>query len=98
MTHKIKPFPTQDADFGATLICAVRYCLGRETYMPDLVTSWIKGHCGGELPKGTLEVMLRDVVEQGRGGPKAYGMDCDYRTWMAFKAWLEGELNDAGRI
>ena len=31
----------QNDDFGAILNCAVRYCLGRQTYMPGLVVSYI---------------------------------------------------------
>ena len=29
-----EPVDIKDEDFGAILICAVRYCLGRQTYMP----------------------------------------------------------------
>lgn len=29
-------------DFGTILICAVRYSLGRQTYMPGLVQGYIR--------------------------------------------------------
>lgn len=32
----------QNNDFGAVLICAVRYCIGRQTYMPGLVIDFIR--------------------------------------------------------
>lgn len=73
--------------FGAVLTCAVRYCLGRETYMPHLVTDWIMTHCEGLLTAKTLGVMKRDIDEaESRNG---LGMDCDVRTWKQFRAWLE---------
>lgn len=31
----------KDDDFGAVLNCAVRYCIGRRTYMPKLVIDYI---------------------------------------------------------
>ena len=31
----------QDDDFGAVLNCAVRYCIGRMSYMPGLVIGFI---------------------------------------------------------
>lgn len=41
-THAVINIPPDEIDeFGAALVCAVRYCLGRMTYMPGLVTDWI---------------------------------------------------------
>ena len=31
-------------DFGTLAICAIRYCHGRQTYMPDLVQDIIRQH------------------------------------------------------
>lgn len=78
--------------FGAVLICAVRYCIGRATYMPGLVTGWIMEHCGGMLTGKTLAVMVRDIDEAGRRG--GLGMDCDVRTWMSFREWLKTQMNE----
>lgn len=85
----IKITPDQVDFFGAVLTCAVRYCLGRMTYMPGLVTDWIMDHCKGLLTAKTLCVMKRDIDEaEQRNG---LGMDCDVRTWKRFRAWLEEE-------
>lgn len=85
----IKITPDQVEFFGAVLNCAVRYCLGRATYMPGLVTDWIMGNCKGLLTANTLFVMKRDIDEaESRNG---LGMDCDVRTWKRFRAWLEEE-------
>ena len=84
-----------DLDLQTILICAVRYSLGRATYMPSLVTGWIKEHCKGKLSENTLSVMRSDVDEAQRRN--ALGMDCDVETWVYFREWLKneaGELNE----
>lgn len=81
--------PDQIDFFGAVLNCAVRYCLGRMTYMPGLVTDWIMQHCAGMLTAKTLGVMKRDIDEaEARNG---LGMECDVTTWKKFRAWLEAQ-------
>jgi len=80
-------------------ICAVRYALGRRTYMPGLVTDWIKANFAGKIPKGTCEIMLRDIQEQREYGERSHydslGDPCDVRTWETFEAWLEHEMEAA---
>lgn len=80
-----------DEDFGAVLICAVRYALGRRTYMPSLVTEYIMGHCHLTLDSNTLGVMIRDIEEQGKNGPDAYGDTWDEKTWRKFLDWCKKE-------
>lgn len=81
--------PDQIDFFGAVLNCAVRYYIGRMTYMPGMVTDWIMQHCHGLLTAKTLHVMKRDIDEaRSRGG---LGMDCDVETWLKFRAWLDKE-------
>lgn len=76
-------------DFGAVLNCAVRYCIGRATYMPGLVTDWIMHHCHGKLTRKTVNVMIQDIDEaQERDG---LGMACDVETWLRFRDWLDQE-------
>lgn len=85
----IKIAPDQIDFFGAVLNCAVRYCIGRKTYMPGLVTDWIMQHCSGLLTNKTLGVMKRDIDEAAaRDG---LGMACDVQTWIRFREWLEGQ-------
>ena len=81
-----------DENLQTILICAVRYSLGRATYMPGLVTSWIMEHCERKLSRNTKAVMISDIDEARRRD--ALGMDCDKRTWLRFYAWLKGEDND----
>lgn len=80
-----------DKVFGAVLICAVRYCLGRRTYMPELVTDWIMGNCKGKLLLNDIRIMIHDIEAHGARGREAYGDPCDVKTWMGFLEWLKGE-------
>ena len=54
--------PDQNNTFGAVLICAVRYCIGRQTYMPELVINFIRPLLP-KLDSKTLTVMERDIIE-----------------------------------
>ena len=93
---RIKQRPTPDDHFYNIIICAVRYCLGRRTYMPALVTSWIMAAVP-ELPAETALIMLRDINDQRRMGERigkeALGDPCDGKTWETFESWLQGRIS-----
>ena len=76
-----------DDDFGAVLNCAIRYCIGRRTYMPDLVTSYIRPLLP-YLNRKTVQVMWNDIR-----AAKNYGDRCDEATWMNFLEDLVAELD-----
>lgn len=84
-----------DSFFGAVLICAIRYCIGRRSYMPGLVTDWIMKRCSGMLSPSTLSVVMRDIdeirQEMQSGGIRSLGDECDVRTWDKFCEWLRKE-------
>ena len=46
-------------DFGTLCICAIRYCQGRQTYMPSLVQGIVREHLS-ELSDRDIQVMLDD--------------------------------------
>lgn len=69
-------------DFGAVCNCAVRYCLGRRSYMPSLVCGYITPLLP-ELTDKTLDCFERDIAERKRTGFD-FGDSCDYETWDAF--------------
>ncbi len=46
-------------DFGTLAVCAIRYCRGRQTYMPSLVRGIVKGHIS-ELSDKDLHVLIND--------------------------------------
>ena len=80
-------------DLNAIYTCALRYAFGRMTYMPGLVTDYIR-HADTVTDK-ELGIMIRDLQEEieteERVGDKHYGMDCDKRTWLDFYSWLLAE-------
>lgn len=84
-----------DDFFGAVLNCAIRYCIGRRSYMPRLVTDWIMEHCSGMLTGKTLFVAMRDIdevrQEMQSGGFRSLGDECDVQTWNKFYEWLRKE-------
>lgn len=85
-----------DENFYTVLICAVRYSLGRRTYMPELVTHWIMGNVP-KLPAKTALIMLRDINDQRRMGERigksTLGDNCDVKVWEKFEAWLQGRIS-----
>ena len=87
-------------DLNDIYACALRYAFGRMTYMPGLVTDYIKRHADTVTDK-ELGIMIRDLQEEiataERIGDKHYGMSCDKRTWLDFYRWLleEKERRDA---
>ena len=76
-------------DFGTLAICAVRYCQGRQTYMPDLVRSIVRPRLK-ELSDEDLSVMIEDCHFQER--TNLYGDErIDKPGWMRWKADLISE-------
>lgn len=54
-----------DDRFGAVLICAVRYAMGRQTYMPGLVIGFINPLLP-HISKKTLAVFKQDYERNAR--------------------------------
>lgn len=75
-----------DDHFGCVLNCAVRYSLGRQTYMPRLVTDFIRPLLP-YVSDRTIWCFLRDLEEcRNFGDP-----DVDEPTWKRFWADVEAE-------
>ena len=84
--HEYPDFPICNEDFGSILICAIRYCLGRRTYMPSTITTFITPMID-RLDKKTLFVMQRDISES-----KNYGdPNIDEPHWRQFLNDLQTE-------
>lgn len=81
-------------DFGTILICAVRYSLGRQSYMPGLVQDYIRQllPC---LDKKTLYVMQRDI-EEAAMRPNGLGdVKIDWPGWLSFLEAVKEAQKDA---
>jgi hypothetical protein len=75
-----------DDDFGTLAICAIRYCQGRETYMPELVRGIVRGHIS-EVTDKDLQVMVNDCEYQYAFGDE----NIDKPRWLAWKDFLLNE-------
>ena len=73
-------------DFGTLCICAIRYCMGRKTYMPLTVQNIIREHLS-DLSDNDINVMLQDREFQAR--MNMYGDSVDKADWLRFWEDLE---------
>ena len=82
-------FGLYDDDFGAVLNCAVRYAIGRQSYMPGLVIDFITPLIP-YLNNKTLWCFDQDVTnakwEGGYGDPRI-----DEPGWMKFREAVRAE-------
>jgi hypothetical protein len=89
--HRLDP---ANDDFGAILNCAVRYAIGRRTYMPGTVIGYITPLLS-EINDRTLYVLDQDITDArytgGYGDPKI-----DEPEWMRFLAAVQAEENRRG--
>ena len=64
-------------------ICAVRYGLGRKTYITDTISCYMQAYVS-EMSARCKEVMIRDIESCDD-----YGHDCDKKAWMELLAKLK---------
>ena len=87
MTDKKINLTTEN--FATLAICAIRYSMGRETYMPGLVRDIIRPHLA-DLDETDLNVMLQDSAEQRRYNN--YGSSyIDKPGWLQWETELNME-------
>lgn len=94
-TSNKKPYINiTDDDFTCILTAAIRYSLGRETYMPSLITGFIKPLLP-YLTDKALFLFERDIREQGAmGWDHAYGdPQIDKPVWDRFYTDVVAEIN-----
>lgn len=85
----------EDEDFGCILNCAVRYCIGRQTYMPHLVMAYITPLLP-QLSNRTIGTMIRDIENAHSYGDESI----DKPSWMHFLEHCKAEMEkrDCGFI
>lgn len=81
-----------DEDFETILICAVRYSLGRRTYMPGLVINYITPLLR-RLSIKTLKVMEKDVGDTDDVGDTII----DAPGWIRFLADIRAALAERSK-
>ena len=91
---KVPAIDLQDDFFGTVLNCAVRYAIGRQTYMPSLVIDFIPPLIP-YLNDKTLWCFDQDVTEArwtcGYGNPHI-----DEPGWMKFHEAVRSERTQRG--
>lgn len=86
----------QDPETGVIALCAVRYALGRRTYMPSLVADWLKRHWNC-LTEQNQRSILRDVDDEFKRAEEledfsTIGDPCDINTWRNLRDWMKEQL------
>lgn len=82
-----------NADFFVVLCSAVRYCIGRETYIPKLVTDYVI-HIKKDIPTEFLTIMMRDIEEDAHMiSDKHFRM-----LWDGFYREIAGEIKQRGDV
>lgn len=77
-----------DEEFGTLAICALRYCHGRQTYMPKRVQDIVETHLSELSDKDlcVIEEDLNNMRDYDFGDP-----DIDLPNWLWFKYEVEKE-------
>lgn len=83
-------FDPADDDFGSMVVCAVRYSLGRCTYMSKLICDYLTPRLF-LLDDKAIGCMERDIRASS-----FYGDDCDRQVWMEFLSAVENEMERRG--
>lgn len=111
MAKKVSGRADCDKNFGIICLCAMRYALGRQTYMPGLVQDYIREHIC-EIDAGIIEIMIRDIdtadkiTEHMMSDGHILSLDglgdtkIDRPGWERFRAFLKEKLKekkDAGQ-
>ena len=81
-------------DFGILAICAIRYCQGRQTYMPSLVRDIVTPHLP-DISDKDLAVMIDDCDFQATA--QLYGDPyIDMPGWIMWRELLIAERDRRG--
>ena len=88
-----------DDHYELMLISAVRYALGRRTYIVEETARYVRGKLG-MVQDATLVVMLRDIDERiawsDSHGGSGLGDECDRAEWMLLHRAIAEEIKKRG--
>lgn len=76
-------------DISAMLVGAVRYALGRRTYIVDWTCEFIRNNTQLLIEKDK-KVIIRDIEQQKQ---YSYGDKCDEECWLALLEYLRNEVS-----
>lgn len=85
-----KDIKLSQEDFGLLAICAIRYCHGRMSYMPDLIRGIVRPNLK-EISDKDMNIMLEDSDFQRRMG--LYGDEnIDKPGWIQWEQTIREEI------
>jgi len=67
-------------DLRTLVVCAVRYALGRQTFMPSMIDEIVR-RCMNRLEESTLSIIARDIDEE----LQMHANMCDAATWAKLR-------------
>lgn len=76
-----------DHDFGCVITAAIRYALGRQTYMPESVVAFVKKHMN-VLDTQTIMVAIEDIDKAFENSDVP-----EKEMWMEFREELQKTLD-----
>jgi hypothetical protein len=82
--------PETDKYLGTICVCALRYCMGRQTYMPTLVQDFCRRHIA-RFDDNTIRTMIDDIDLAERTGQSMGDDEIDRPDWYRFRKFLENE-------
>ena len=81
-------------DFETILLCAVRYAIGRQTYIPSMVIDYITPLLS-HLSYNTLGLIAAEIIDHSYDGGLGDDM-IDRPYWLAFKKKILVEMERRG--
>lgn len=81
------------------LVSAVRYALGRATYIVSATVTEVQGAWGGltDKTRGTIESDIREALDSADRSGRYLGMAADDQDWRALLLWIERKRSDAAK-
>lgn len=77
-------------DISAMLVSAIRYALGRRTYIAEWTCNFIKNNTH-LLTDKDKEIIIGDIERQKEYG---YGDECDKKCWLELLKYLKEKMNE----
>lgn len=78
-------------DLGLICICAERYALGRQSYIPSVVQGFIKANIS-DIDDNTIKTMIKDIQDAEKLGFGLGDDKIDKPGWLRFLALLQSEI------
>jgi hypothetical protein len=72
-----------DVDGGIIVTCAVRYALGRKSYVPSTIRDWLNDHWN-DLTPNIRQTVLRDIIEYAHENKDNKTETSFIEDWLTF--------------